>query len=79
MPNAPTAPTAPKTPTNDVKEARAYIENFRRYTIPGADYVDTHLRRIQFDDMSDEDALFVAEELQALEIESAKRGGRTLQ
>lgn len=55
------------------KEARAYIKNFSKHTVPGAEYVDTATRRIHFNDMSDEDALFVANDLIRIENEAAQR------
>jgi hypothetical protein len=56
-------------------EARRYIANFRRYTVPGTAYVETtERRRIALDDMTDADALFVAGEFQRMELEAAKRG-----
>lgn len=55
-------------------EARNYIAVFRKHTIPGTDYVNTSSgRRIQLNDMSDEDAVFIAGEFQRMEIEAADR------
>lgn len=58
----------------DVAEARAYIAIFRKHTLPGAQWVDTDVRRIFLDHMSDDDALFVAGEFQRMEAEAAARG-----
>lgn len=61
------------TGTTDVAEAREYIAIFREHTLPGAQWVDTNERRIQLDNMSDADALFVAREFQRMEAEAARR------
>lgn len=54
--------------------ARIYIALFRRYTLPGADHVDTSSgRRIWLDDMTDADAQLVAEEFSRMEAEAARR------
>lgn len=55
-------------------EARKYIAVFRKHTVPGTSYVDTSSgRRIELDQMSDDDALFVAAEFQRMEAEAAHR------
>jgi hypothetical protein len=61
-------------------EARAYIAVFRKHTVPGTDYVHTSSGRdIRLDDMTDEDALFVAKGFQFMEAEAAKRNNRRRQ
>jgi hypothetical protein len=58
----------------DTRTARAYIRYFRSYVLPGCDRVYTNdKRRIMLDDMSDEDALFVAEQFATMEVEAAQR------
>ena len=57
-----------------VAQARAYIETFARYTLPGTEYVETDTRRIEFKNMTDEDALFVASEFARMEAKAARRG-----
>ena len=58
----------------EVAQARDYIRVFCTHTIPGTTWVDTTKRRIQLDDMSDEEALFVASEFQRWEAEAAALG-----
>ena len=58
-------------------DARAYVGIFRRHTLPGTEYVDTGLRRIWLDHMTDSDALFVAGEFRRMEMEAAARRGRS--
>lgn len=59
------------------QEARDWIKQFMRDL--GKDhetgFVDTPSRRIHFNDMSDDDALFVANELQGWTAEAAKQRG----
>jgi hypothetical protein len=57
-----------------VAQARHYIEAFRKHTLPGTDWVDTDKRRIHIDNMTDDDALFVAGEFARMEAEAAGRG-----
>lgn len=57
-----------------VDEARRYIAIFAKHTLPGTTWVDTATRRIDLDQMTDEDALFVAREFKRMEIEAARRG-----
>lgn len=54
--------------------ARSYIAIFRKHTLPGAQYIDTQSRRIELDSMTDDEALFVAEEFQRMEAAAAKDG-----
>lgn len=57
------------------EEARAYITIFRTHTVPGTSYVNTSAgRRIELDDMTDDDALFVAEGFQDIERWAAQSG-----
>lgn len=60
----------------EVEEARSYIQTFRTYTIPGTDFVKTNLRTIQLDDMTDDDALFVAHEFRRMEAAAYRRSQR---
>lgn len=57
-----------------VDEARRYIATFAKRTLPGTAWVETATRRIDLDQMTDEDALFVAGEFKRMEIEAARRG-----
>jgi hypothetical protein len=59
--------------SDEVANAREYIAVFRRHTLPGTQYVDTNVRRIHLDHMTDEDALFVAGEFQRMEEEATRR------
>ena len=54
-------------------EARVYIALFCKYTLPGTTYVQTNLRRIEIDSMTDDDALFVAAEFREMEAKAAAR------
>lgn len=54
------------------KKAREYIENFVKYIIPNIVHVDTPSKRIYLNNMTDEEAIFVAEEFTRMEIEAAK-------
>jgi hypothetical protein len=58
------------------EQARAYIALFRKYTLPGVTYVDTGTRKIQLDQMSDDDAVFVAREFQRMEAEAGRNATR---
>ena len=64
----------------DAKEARDYINKFCQTFSESEDkmitYVDTPTRRIDLIGMTDEDALFVANEFQNMTAEAAKRRGR---
>jgi len=53
--------------------ARHYIENFAKYTIPGATYVEFPSGPIHFDNMTDEQAVKVAIGLMDIEAEAARR------
>jgi hypothetical protein len=57
-------------------DARCYVAQFRRFTLPGTDYVDTGRRRIWLDRMSDADAIFVAGEFRRMEAAAAMRAMR---
>jgi hypothetical protein len=59
--------------SDEVRNARHYIKTFCTYTLPGTEWVDTKTRRIQLDNMTDDDALFVASEFQRMEAEVARR------
>ena len=61
---------------NEIENARTYIALFRKHTLPGADHVDTATRRIWLDRMSDDDAVFVAREFQAMESQASKGAPR---
>jgi hypothetical protein len=63
----------PDSKPGDVAEARAYIGLFRRHIMPGTKWVETDERRIRLDDMTDDDALFVAGEFKRMEAEAARR------
>lgn len=54
-------------------DARAYVAQFRRFTMPGAEYVDTPSRRIDLSRMTDSDAVFVAGEFRRLLAEATAR------
>lgn len=58
---------------NDPVEAREYIKKFSQRLGREIEYVETATRRIGFATMSDEDAVFVANELQNMGIEAAKK------
>lgn len=65
---------------DDVVAARAYIALFRKHTVPGTSFVDTSAgRRIELDDMTDDEALFVAKEFQRMEVAAAQRRRRRSQ
>jgi hypothetical protein len=58
----------------EVENARAYIRYFRTYVLPGCDHITTNdKRQIWLDDISDEDALFVAREFGIMEAKAAGR------
>ena len=59
--------------TDAVAEARAYIMAFRRQALPSAKWVDANLRRIWLERMTDEEALFVAEEFRKMQAETERR------
>ena len=61
---------------SSVEEARRYIAIFRVHTLNGAAWVETDSRRILLDQMTDEDALFVASEFARIETEAAMRARR---
>jgi hypothetical protein len=63
-------------PETTPAEARAYIAVFRKHTLSGTEYVDTQHRRIQLNDMTDDDALFVASEFKRMEIAAAAIGDK---
>lgn len=56
--------------------AREYIAVFRKHTLPGTTYVETNAGTIQLDNMTDEEALFVAGEFKRMEIAAANIGER---
>jgi len=51
------------------EEARAYISIFGKHTLPGCDTVHTNAGEIKLDNMSDDEALFVAREVKRMEVE----------
>lgn len=56
----------------DSTKARMYIKKFSKDFGKRIDYVNTPSRRIEFATMNDEDAIFVANELQMVTSEAAK-------
>jgi hypothetical protein len=61
--------------SDDATEAREYIALFRKYTLPGAEYVRVKVkggRVIRLDDMTDADAIFVARRFHDIETQAAK-------
>ena len=57
---------------DDVAEARRYIEWMVRTVLPpGAEWADAGDKRIYFDNMDDDEALFVATEFKRMEAEAA--------
>lgn len=58
---------------SDPKKARAYIKQFCKDFGKEITYVDTPSRRIEFEVMTDEDAIFVANELQNMTSEAVKQ------
>lgn len=54
------------------KQARYYIDNFKNFIIPGTEFVDFPSGRIEFDDMTDDEAIKVAEGLMELEAEAIR-------
>ena len=56
----------------DAKKARGYIKQFSKDLGRQIDYVDTPSRRIVFKTMSDDDAIFIANEFQAMTSQALK-------
>jgi hypothetical protein len=63
-----TSTDLPPTP----EQARHYIATFREHTLPGADYADFPSGRIHFDNMTDDQAVKVAQALMEIEAEAGK-------
>ena len=60
--------------------ARQYVANFKHVLGKEATYVETSTgRRIEFSTMTDEDAIWVAQQLQDMELQAARRGRKTRQ
>lgn len=58
--------------------ARTYIVLVRKYIVPGMNRVTTNGgRNIDLDNMTDEDAMFCAEQFRGWEIEAAQRSSRS--
>jgi hypothetical protein len=55
-------------------EARVYVAMFRTHIIPGTAFVHTNKNReICLDDMTDDEALFVAKGFKEMEVEAARK------
>lgn len=52
--------------------ARKYIAQFRRYTMPGTQYIDFRYKRIYFDNMNDHEAIKAANGLMEIEAHTAR-------
>lgn len=52
-------------------EAREYIAIFRKHIMPGTDWVQTTIKIIHLDKMTDHEALWVSAEFKRMEIEAA--------
>ena len=62
----------------DPAAARKYIADFKHILGKEASFVETSSgRRIDFATMDDTDAVWVAHQLRAMEIEAARRGGKS--
>lgn len=59
----------------DAKKARAYIKKFEKAFGKKIDYVDTPKRRLHLNSMTDDDAIFIANEFQKMTSEAAKQRG----
>jgi hypothetical protein len=59
-------------PRETPEQARAYIDLFRRVVAPGTTHVDTNMRRVWLDKMTDNDALEIAPLLRTLEVNTAR-------
>lgn len=58
----------------DPVEARTYIRDFKHILGKDVTFVETNVgRRIDFETMDDVDAVWIAIQLQAMELEAAKR------
>lgn len=60
---------------DDPKEAREYIKDFYRKLgrEPETGFVDTNERRIDFVNMTDDDAIFVANQFASMRSEAGRR------
>jgi hypothetical protein len=58
----------------DATTARKYVNDFKHILGRDVSFVETSMHRtIHFDTMTDEDAIWVAEQLREIELEAAQR------